>query len=233
MNMRYATNHNTRMAGRVRSRIGLFLGTVALFWSAQLLGKDRTSVTVRRDETEEEPRHVLVVSIPDRKLAVLEDGRVAKVYRVAVGAAVSPSPTGTLKIVNKVTSPTYYHQGKVVLPGKNNPLGNRWMGLSQEGYGIHGTNVPSSIGKAASHGCFRMGKADVEELFNLARVGDVVEIHGDRDAVVAQIFGEPAAVVASVQPARPAPVQVPVGHSYESQSTVLAAMAEETAGGGN
>ena len=105
-----------------------------------------------------------------------------KVYSVAVGAAVSPSPSGTLKIVNKVIGPTYYHQGKVIPPGKSNPLGDRWMGLSQKGYGIHGTNVPSSIGKAASHGCIRMGKHDVEELFNLARVGDAVEIHGERDA---------------------------------------------------
>jgi len=195
-----------------------------LFWSAQLMGrdpearsqepgvrtqesesripnpasripiKDQTLAPGRRDE-EDAPRHVLVVSIPDRKLALMENGRVLKVYSVAVGASVSPSPSGTLKIINKVAGPTYYHPGKVVGPGKSNPLGNRWMGLSQKGYGIHGTNVPSSIGKAASHGCIRMGRHDVEELFNLARVGDTVEIHGERDAQVAAIFGSPAPAV--------------------------------------
>jgi len=178
-NMRGITKRETVVATRVRSRMGLLLGTVALFWSAQLLGKDESLAAGKRDEREEAPRHVLVVSIPDRKLAVTEEGRVLKVYSVAVGAAVSPSPTGTMKIVNKVVGPTYFHQGKVVPPGKSNPLGDRWMGLNQKGYGIHGTNVPSSIGKAASHGCIRMGKHDVEELFDLARVGDVVEIHGE------------------------------------------------------
>ena len=128
--MKGFTKRETMAATRVRSRIGLFLGTVALFWSGQLLGKDQGLAAARRDEREEAPQHVLVISIPDRKLAVMEDGRVLKVYSVAVGAAVSPSPTGTLKIVNKVIGPTYYHQGKVIPPGKSNPLGDRWMGLS-------------------------------------------------------------------------------------------------------
>ena len=45
------------------------------------------------------------------------------------------------------------------------------MGLSAKGYGIHGTNVPSSIGKAASHGCVRMRRQDLEELFEMVMVG--------------------------------------------------------------
>jgi len=221
------TKQETMVARRVRSRIGLFLGTVTLFWSAQLLGKDLSMTNSRRDESEEAPRHVLVISIPDRKLAVTEEGRVLKVYSVAVGAAVSPSPTGTLKIINKVIGPTYFHQGKVIPPGKFNPLGDRWMGLSQKGYGIHGTNVPSSIGKATSHGCIRMGKHDVEELFELARVGDMVEIHGERDAQVAGIFGSPAVVTSAVQPATPAAAQVVTRPSTEFSPLVMAAMAEE------
>ena len=43
------------------------------------------------------------------------------------------------------------------------------MGLSITGYGIHGTNEPRSIGKAASHGCIRMRQADLEELFDLVQ----------------------------------------------------------------
>jgi len=226
--MRGITKRETVVGTRVRSRMGLFLGTAALFWSAQLLGKDESLAAGKRDEREETPGHVLVVSIPDRKLAVTEEGRVLKVYSVAVGAAVSPSPTGTMKIVNKVVGPTYFHQGKVVPPGKSNPLGDRWMGLNQKGYGIHGTNVPSSIGKAASHGCIRMGKHDVEELFELARVGDVVEIHGERDPQVAGIFGSPAAVVASsVQSATPATTEPAIGHATTLLPVVMAAMAEE------
>ena len=130
----------------------------------------------------------IVISVPDRKLAVVENGSVVKVYPVAVGAEVSPSPTGTFKVVTRVTNPTYYHAGKVIPAGKQNPLGSRWMGLDRKSYGIHGTNQPKSIGKAASHGCIRMAHADIEELFDRVRVGDVVEIHAERDAAVAALF---------------------------------------------
>jgi lipoprotein-anchoring transpeptidase ErfK/SrfK len=130
----------------------------------------------------------IIVSLADRKLALVEDGEVKKVYSVAIGKATTPSPTGTFTIVNRVTNPTYYHKGQVVEPGPENPVGTRWIGLNQKGYGIHGTNAPKSIGKAASHGCIRMAQKDLEELFEMVRPGDVVEI---RDAY------EPTVVVAS------------------------------------
>ncbi len=130
----------------------------------------------------------IVVSIPDRKLALVEDGRVLRTYPVAVGAAVSPSPTGQFKVVSRLSRPTYYHPGVVIPPGKGNPLGTRWIGLDRKGYGIHGTNEPRSIGKAASHGCIRMAKADLEQLFDEVRVADTVEIHAHADSETAAIF---------------------------------------------
>jgi lipoprotein-anchoring transpeptidase ErfK/SrfK len=130
----------------------------------------------------------IVISIPDRQLALVDNGQVIKTFPVAVGKESTPSPDGDFMVVNRTENPTYYHKGKVIKPGKSNPLGTRWMGLSQKGYGIHGTNVPSSIGKAASHGCFRMAKKDVEELFKLVRVGDAVIVRGEHDELVAQVF---------------------------------------------
>ena len=56
-------------------------------------------------------------------------------------------------------------------------------------YGIHGTNAPRSIGHAASHGCIRLRNRDIEKLFTMVQVGDVVQIRGERDEQVAQIFG--------------------------------------------
>ena len=64
------------------------------------------------------------------------------------------------------------------------------MGLSIPGYGIHGTNEPGSIGKAASHGCIRMGKADLEEFYALVAVGDTVELVGERNEQTAKLFGD-------------------------------------------
>ena len=131
----------------------------------------------------------ILISIPDRQLALVDDGKVVKTYPIAVGANGSPSPQGDFTIISRVSNPNWTHKGQVVPPGKNNPVGSRWIGLSLKGYGIHGTNAPRSIGKAASHGCFRMGKKDVEELFTLVRVGDTVAVRGERDELVTQVFG--------------------------------------------
>ena len=142
----------------------------------------------------------IVVSLPDRKLALVEDGQVKKIYTVAVGKPSSPSPVGTFKIERRVANPVYQHDGKTVQPGPGNPVGTRWMGLSISGYGIHGTNEPRSIGRAASHGCIRMAKGDLEELYGLVAVGDRVELIGRRNDETADLFGPAAPAVAQPQP---------------------------------
>lgn len=134
-------------------------------------------------------RRVVLVSIPDRKLAVLEGDDVVAMFPIAVGAAASPSPIGEFQIVSRVSNPTYYRPGTVIPAGKDNPLGTRWLGLSQKGYGIHGTNAPKSAGRAASHGCIRLRNRDMERLFTMVRVGDAVVIHVERDDEIAEIFG--------------------------------------------
>jgi lipoprotein-anchoring transpeptidase ErfK/SrfK len=134
-------------------------------------------------------RRVVLVSIADRKLAVIEDANVIATFQIAVGAAASPSPTGEFQIVSRVSNPTYYRPGTIIPSGKDNPVGTRWVGLSQKGYGIHGTNAPKSVGHAASHGCIRLRNRDMERLYTMLRVGDLVEIHGERDEQVARIFG--------------------------------------------
>jgi len=135
------------------------------------------------------PIRQVLVSIPDRTLAVLENGKVLRTFPVAVGARVSPSPIGQFVIANRISNPTYYHPGVVIPAGSDNPIGPRWIGLSQKGVGIHGTNEPRSIGHAASHGCIRLRNRDIEQLFAMVRVGDVVEIRGERDPEMAQVFG--------------------------------------------
>ena len=138
----------------------------------------------------------LVISIPDRRLAVIENGRLIEVYAVAVGAPATPSPIGTFTIVNRLTNPTYYRPGKVIPPGPRNPLGTRWMGLSVKGYGIHGTDKPQSIGAAQSTGCIRLRNTDVERLFEQVRAGDIVELHAERTPNIARFFDDITADVA-------------------------------------
>jgi lipoprotein-anchoring transpeptidase ErfK/SrfK len=153
--------------------------SAVLMATAQALAQEKTGRPARR----------IVISIPDRKLAVVEDDRVVKIYPTAVGAAVSPSPQGSFTIINHIADPTWYTKGRIVPPGKSNPLGTRWLGLSAKGYGIHGTNVPSSIGRNASHGCIRMRNHDVEELFEIVAVGDTVELLRERTPETEIIFG--------------------------------------------
>lgn len=137
----------------------------------------------------------IVVSVPDRKLALIEDGRVVKTYRIAIGAKDSPSPSGSFTIAHRIPQPTYYAPGIVTAPGPENPLGTRWIGLSVKGFGIHGTNQPGSIGRRASHGCVRMRNRDVEDLFERVRPGDSVDLIAERTEEVARIFGGAAPTV--------------------------------------
>jgi len=168
----------SRIAERQIKRLAALTSSLLLA-AAEALAQEKQTTGPRR----------IVVSIPDRKLAILESGKAIRIYPTAVGAPASPSPAGKYTIVTRLTEPTWYGKGKIVGPGKNNPLGTRWLGLSVQGYGIHGTNVPASIGHNASHGCIRMRNRDVEELFDMVSVGDAVELYGQRTPELDEIFG--------------------------------------------
>jgi lipoprotein-anchoring transpeptidase ErfK/SrfK len=160
--------------------------SVVLMATAEALAQENLARPARR----------IVVSLPDRKLAVMEADHVVKIFPTAVGAPASPSPTGAFKIVNSISDPTWYGKGKVVPGGPNNPLGPHWLGLDLKGYGLHGTNQPDSIGHNASHGCIRLRNRDIQELAHMVNVGDQVELHGDRTPELDQIFGQPVVAVA-------------------------------------
>jgi lipoprotein-anchoring transpeptidase ErfK/SrfK len=152
------------------------LAAVILFTASEIYGEDRRSETSR-----------IVISTSDKTLTLIVNGAVAKKFDVAVGKPSTPTPEGEFHIITRLVNPTYYGPNGVVAPGRNNPLGTRWMGLSAKGYGIHGTNAPASIGKAASHGCIRMRQADLEELFELVGIGTPVELQGASSLELAKV----------------------------------------------
>jgi lipoprotein-anchoring transpeptidase ErfK/SrfK len=194
----------------VAASAAALLGVQAMGQAASAPVASNAPVAARAEAAQ--VKRTIVVSLEDRKLALMEDGQVKKVYTVAIGKPSTPSPVGTFTVQRRVKNPVYTHDGKTVQPGPGNPVGTRWMGLSVKGYGIHGTNQPNSIGKAASHGCIRMGKKDLEEMYEMVSVGDTVELIGQRNEETAQIFGEPQkpaaaeqpVVVASTEPVAPA-----------------------------
>jgi lipoprotein-anchoring transpeptidase ErfK/SrfK len=150
-----------------------------------------TSVMPERDNIDREivampgdhPRGTIVVLNKQRVLFLsLGEGRAIR-YPVAIGKP-GRAFSGRTSIIQKVKNPVWTptpsirkeHPGlpAFVRPGPKNPLGPRALYLGLGLYRIHGTNKPSSIGKAASHGCIRMHNADVVDLFERVSVGAAV-----------------------------------------------------------
>lgn len=96
-------------------------------------------------------------------------------------------PPGEIKIITQIANPNYTYtpdhtpkgerpERHIFPPGPNNPVGVAWLGLSIPGYGIHGTPLPERIGRAESHGCFRLANWNAEKLYELVRAGTRVII---------------------------------------------------------
>lgn len=107
--------------------------------------------------------YTIIVSVMQKKLTLFNNGQVMKVYPIAVGKIVTSTPIGDFVIVNRQPKP-------------GGPFGVLWLSLSKIHYGIHGTNDPSSIGKAVSRGCIRMQNRDVLELGSIVPNGTRVFI---------------------------------------------------------
>ncbi|MCM3003129.1 L,D-transpeptidase family protein [Priestia koreensis] len=105
----------------------------------------------------------IYVYLKEKRLLLIHDGKLMKTYPIAVGKMLTSTPPGNYVIVNRQPDP-------------GGPFGEMWLSLSKYHYGIHGTNNPSSIGKAVSLGCIRMYNKDVLELSSLVPNGTGVYI---------------------------------------------------------
>lgn len=112
----------------------------------------------------------ILVRLNQRRLYLIQDGRIIRSYPIGIGRMLTQTPTGTYRIINKVPYPYSYPGGPIT------PYGTFWMGLSRRGYGIHGTNNPASIGGRVSKGCIRMYNRDVEDLARRVSIGTQVTI---------------------------------------------------------
>lgn len=122
----------------------------------------------------------MVIDIPRYSLSLFNGADLIKTYPIAIGKPGTQTPTGSYSIINKAVNPTWRPNSRnPVPPGPANPLGVRWMGFYR-GYGIHGNNDPSSVGKSISLGCIRMYNYDVTELYSVVDIGTPVEVvYGD------------------------------------------------------
>ena len=108
--------------------------------------------------------HTILIELNERILNLTEQGEIIAAWPIAIGKPSTPTPLGQWEIINK----------KVL--DSDGIFGSRWLGLSNPGYGIHGTNMPSSIGSAVSLGGIRMHNHNVEELFRRVNIGTPVLI---------------------------------------------------------
>jgi lipoprotein-anchoring transpeptidase ErfK/SrfK len=123
----------------------------------------------------------LVLKLNEKKVYVYKGDKIIAKYPVAIGKKGWETPTGEWQIMEKIKNPawTSFKTGEVVAAGRENPLGERWIGFWTDGQdviGFHGTPDIQSIGTAASHGCVRMYNKDVKSLFPLVQVGTTVKV---------------------------------------------------------
>lgn len=119
----------------------------------------------------------VVVDLSDKSLTYYENGKEILSTTVAIGTSRNPTPTGEFFVTDNVT-----------LADADSPWGPHAFGLSARSetiteynggdgiIGIHGTNKPGSIGKAASLGCVRVPNEVITELHGIIPIGTPVEI---------------------------------------------------------
>ena len=117
------------------------------------------------------------VDLSERTVTFFRRGRPFLTARAAIGSPATPTPLGR-----------YYVNQRLIPTNKAGPFGPGAIGISafspvltewaQGGpVAIHGTNQPSSIGRAVSNGCIRIPNAVVRRVFDSTLAGTPVTIH--------------------------------------------------------
>lgn len=150
--------------------------------------------TVVNYQTKQYPGTIIIDTSARHLFIVLEGGKAIR-YGIAVGRD-GFRWAGMADVARKVMWPKWTPPKEMIerkpelakwktgMPGgPENPLGARALYLFRDGrdtlYRIHGTNEPSSIGKAASSGCIRMFNQDIVELYRRTPVGSRVLVYSE------------------------------------------------------
>lgn len=144
----------------------------------------------------------IIINLPECG-GYLINGEVTKFFPVAIGQPGRfATPTGSFFVTEKVRDPSWIApqwaglgENNVVAAGPDNPLGDRWIGLSSPGLGMHSTTDPASIGSAASHGCMRMYPEIARSIFDAIEVDwpirieyETVRVGLDRSGIYVSAF---------------------------------------------
>lgn len=130
------------------------------------------------------PLNGVVINAAELRLYMVERSGRVRTFPIGTGDRDWPTPIGRFRIGAKNRNPSWQvppslrakYGRRTFPPGPGNPLGEYWIGLANTHYGIHGTDVPWSVGRLVTRGCIRLYPEDIRELFDLVSPGTVVEI---------------------------------------------------------
>jgi len=116
-------------------------------------------------------------SLRHRQVVVRDGGRVVMRFPVAIGGPSTPTPTGRFAVTDKLltndpSSP--YGCCILALSARQPRTPQGWGGGDR--IAIHATDLPETIGSAASLGCLRAPAADARRLVRTIPLGTVVTI---------------------------------------------------------
>lgn len=115
-------------------------------------------------------------------------GKLVALFPCSIARDKARRPAGELSVRAVAPNPNYTYDPQlfapggpktaklVIPPGPNNPVGLAWIGLSLQGYGMHGTPIPEHIGRAESKGCFRLANWNAVKLLKMVEIGTPVVI---------------------------------------------------------
>ena len=155
------------------------------------------------------PKRGVILNIATKRLFYYPqpaEGELQQVftYPIGIGRVGWETPLGDTTVIAKAENPSWWVPASVrrehaemgdplpsVVPsGPDNPLGTRVLKLDMPGYLIHGTNQPYGVGMRVSHGCVRLYPENIEYLYTLVDIGEVVTIMnepyqiGSKDGVI-------------------------------------------------
>jgi lipoprotein-anchoring transpeptidase ErfK/SrfK len=169
---------------------GIQPGSEVVSQAANDIEESGTTPSENPDQNKDATTGIVVkIDTKTNMLTVYEGDKLIAAYPVTIGSVHTVSPIGEWKVRGIAKLPSFRYDKEMLQhgkrsgnfyrlpPGPRNPVGVMWIALNKKGIGIHGTNEPDSIGRAASHGCIRLANWDVVRLATKIKGGDTVSIH--------------------------------------------------------
>jgi hypothetical protein len=124
-----------------------------------------------------EPRSI-VIDLSRNSLTVFHRGKMTDVYKVAIGTAVTPTPSGKFAVTDRLRTgnpASDYGCCILALTAHQPKILQGWGGGDR--VAIHATPHTWTLGHAVSHGCVRASNAALKQLMRRIRLGTPVTIH--------------------------------------------------------